>query len=98
MTQMNIPLINLKDQIAPLRTELLAAIERIVDSQQFVLGPEVKALEDEVAQYANTKQAVGCASGSDALLLALMVLIGVTPAFFPAAVDATVKALPVLLR
>ncbi len=71
---MKIPLVNLKAQFAPLRAEMLAAIERIVDSQQFVLGPEVKALEDEVAQYSNAKHAIGCASGSDALLLALMAL------------------------
>ena len=71
---MNIPLINLKDQFAPLRAEMLASLERIVDSQQFALGPEVKALEDEVAQYSNVKHAIGCASGSDALLLALMAL------------------------
>jgi dTDP-4-amino-4,6-dideoxygalactose transaminase len=71
---MKIPLINLKDQFTPLRAEMLASLERIVDSQQFALGPEVKALEDEVAQYSNVKHAIGCASGSDALLLALMAL------------------------
>lgn len=71
---MKIPLINLKDQFAPLREEMLASLERIVDSQQFALGPEVKALEDEVAAYSNVKHAIGCASGSDALLLALMAL------------------------
>jgi dTDP-4-amino-4,6-dideoxygalactose transaminase len=71
---MNIPLINLKDQFAPLRAEMLASLERIVDSQQFALGPEVKALEDEIARYSNVKHAIGCASGSDALLLALMAL------------------------
>ncbi len=71
---MNIPLINLKDQFAPLRGEMLASLERILDSQQFALGPEVKALEDEIAAYANVKHAIGCASGSDALLLALMAL------------------------
>ena len=71
---MNIPLINLKDQFAPLRAEMLASLERIVDSQQFALGPEVKAFEDEVAHYSNVKHAIGCASGSDALLLALMAL------------------------
>jgi dTDP-4-amino-4,6-dideoxygalactose transaminase len=71
---MNVPLINLKDQFAPLRAEMLASLERIVDSQQFALGPEVKALEDEVAQYSNVRHAIGCASGSDALLLALMAL------------------------
>ena len=53
---------------------MLAAIERIIDSQQFVLGAEVKALEEEMAQYSKTSYAIGCASGSDALLLALMAL------------------------
>src|SRR4051794_16093633 len=71
---MNIPLVNLKAQFAPLRSEMLASLERILDSQQFVLGPEVKALEDEVAAYSQTAHAIGCASGSDALLLALMAL------------------------
>ncbi|MCU1268236.1 MAG: wbpE [Acidobacteria bacterium] len=71
---MKIPLINLKDQFAPLRAEMLASLERILDSQQFALGPEVKALEEEIAQYSNVKHAIGCASGSDALLLALMAL------------------------
>ncbi|MDQ2856008.1 MAG: DegT/DnrJ/EryC1/StrS family aminotransferase [Acidobacteriota bacterium] len=71
---MNVPLINLKDQFAPLRGEMLASLERIVDSQQFALGPEVKALEDEVALYSTVRHAIGCASGSDALLLALMAL------------------------
>jgi dTDP-4-amino-4,6-dideoxygalactose transaminase len=71
---MKIPLINLKVQFEPLRAEMLAALERILDSQQFVLGPEVKALEEEVAEYSNCKHGIGCASGSDALLLALMAL------------------------
>jgi dTDP-4-amino-4,6-dideoxygalactose transaminase len=73
-TAMNIPLINLKAQFTPLRAEMLSSLERILDSQQFVLGPEVKALEEEVARYSNVKHAIGCASGSDALLLALMAL------------------------
>src|SRR3984893_17810339 len=71
---MKIPAVNLKAQFEPLRAELLTAIERIIDSQQFVLGSEVQALEEEVAVYSNVKYAVGCASGSDALLLALMAL------------------------
>lgn len=71
---MNIPLVNLKAQFMPLRAEMLASLERILDSQQFVLGPEVKALEEEVAKYSQVKNAIGCASGSDALLLALMAL------------------------
>ena len=53
---------------------MLAAIARVIDSQQFVLGAEVKALEEEIAHYSNTKHAIGCASGSDAVLLALMAL------------------------
>ena len=73
-TAMNIPLVNLKAQFTPLRAEMLASLERILDSQQFVLGPEVKALEEEVARYSQVKHAIGCASGSDALLLALMAL------------------------
>src|SRR6185295_2120384 len=73
-TAMNIPLINLKAQFTPLRAEMLASLERILDSQQFVLGPEVKALEEEVAAYSSVKHAIGCSSGSDALLLALMAL------------------------
>jgi len=71
---MKIPAVNLKAQIEPLRAELLASLERIIDSQQFVLGAEVKDLEEEVARYSNTSHAIGCASGSDALLLALMAL------------------------
>ena len=71
---MKIPAVNLKAQFEPLRSELLAAIERIIDTQQFVLGSEVQALEDEVAAYSQAQYAIGCASGSDALLLALMAL------------------------
>src|SRR6266545_492788 len=71
---MKVPLLDLRPQHEALRTELLAAVEKIFDSQQFVLGPEVKNLEDEIAEYARVKEAIGCASGSDALLLALMAL------------------------
>lgn len=52
----------------------MTAIESVMDTQQFVMGPEVKHLEDEVAAYSQVKHAIGCASGSDALLLALMAL------------------------
>jgi dTDP-4-amino-4,6-dideoxygalactose transaminase len=71
---MNVPLIDLKPQHTALREELRAAFERVFDSQQFVLGEDVRLLESEVARYARTKHAVGCASGSDALLLALLAL------------------------
>ncbi len=71
---MQVPLLDLKMQYDPLRAELRAAIERVFDSLQFVLGPEVSALETELAQYSQVQHAIGCGSGSDALLLALMAL------------------------
>lgn len=71
---MSVPLLDLKAQHASLRDELRAAIERVMESQAFILGPEVEALETELASYSRVKYAVGCASGSDALLLALMAL------------------------
>ena len=72
--EMSVPLLDLQAQYAPLRADLLAAIERVMDSQRFILGEEVTALEAETASYCGTTHAVGCASGSDALLLALMAL------------------------
>ncbi|HZH30343.1 MAG TPA: DegT/DnrJ/EryC1/StrS family aminotransferase [Pyrinomonadaceae bacterium] len=71
---MQVPLLDLKQQHALLREELRAATDRILDSQQFVLGEEVRLLEEELARYCETRHAVGCASGSDALLLALLAL------------------------
>ncbi len=71
---MHVPLLDLGAQHAALREQLRAAIDRVMDSQQFILGPEVEALEEEVARYSQTRYAVGCASGSDALLLALMAI------------------------
>ncbi len=69
---MNVPLLDLQAQYATIRDEVRAAIDRVLESQQFVLGAEVQVLEEEIARYSQTKFAVGCASGSDALLLALM--------------------------
>jgi len=71
---MNVPLFDLKPQYQIIRDEVRDALDRIIDSQQFVLGNEGRALEEEVARYCGTKFAIGCASGSDALLLALMSL------------------------
>ena len=71
---MHVPLLNLKAQHAALCDELRAAIERVMESQAFILGPEVEELEKEMARYSQVSHAVGCASGSDALLLALMAL------------------------
>lgn len=74
---MKVPLLDLRAQHESLRGELLAAIERVMGTQQFVLGPEVQAFEEEIARYTKTSYSVGCASGSDALLLALLAL-GIT--------------------
>ncbi len=71
---MNVSLLDLKQQHAALREKLRAAVDRVLDSQQFILGPEVRALEEEIARYTTARHAVGCASGSDAVLLALMAL------------------------
>ncbi|HEU4507912.1 MAG TPA: DegT/DnrJ/EryC1/StrS family aminotransferase [Pyrinomonadaceae bacterium] len=71
---MNVPLLDLKAQYAALRDSLHQAVERVMDSQRFVLADEVRALETSIADYCNSKHAIACASGSDALLLALMAL------------------------
>lgn len=71
---MNVPLLDLQSQYALLRDELREAVERVMESQRFVLGDEVRKLEASIAAYTETKHAIGCASGSDALLLALMAL------------------------
>jgi dTDP-4-amino-4,6-dideoxygalactose transaminase len=71
-------LLDLQLQYAQIRGEVLAAVERVCSSQQFVLGPEVEALEREIAAFTGASAAVGCASGTDALWLAL-VAAGVQP-------------------
>ena len=71
---MKVPLIDLQAQYAPIKDAVRLAVDRVFETQQFVMGPEVAALETEVAAYCQTKEAIGCASGSDALLLALMAL------------------------
>ena len=71
---MQVPLLDLKEQNAGLRTEIEAALSRVLDTNGFILGDEVAQLEKELADYCGTKYAIGCASGSDAILLALMAL------------------------
>lgn len=68
------PFLDLKAQYRSIKADIDAAIQRVMDSQQFILGPEVDAFEKEIAAYLQVKHAVACASGSDALLLALMAL------------------------
>jgi dTDP-4-amino-4,6-dideoxygalactose transaminase len=69
-----IPLLDLKAQYAPLRDEILAAIERVCDSQRFIMGPEIEALEQELSKLLGVRHAIAVSSGTDALLLALMAL------------------------
>jgi len=68
----SIPLLDLRRQYEQVREEVLAAVERVCASQHFVLGAEVEALEREVAAFTGASAAVGCASGTDALWLALL--------------------------
>jgi len=72
--QINVPLLDLKAQYAGLREEITVAINEVIESQWFIMGPEVKKLEDQIAEYCRVPHAIGCASGSDALLLALMAI------------------------
>jgi len=69
---MNVPLLDLRAQYAPLREEIRAAMDRVCDAQHFILGPEVQGLEEETATYCGATFAVGMSSGTDALLAALM--------------------------
>ncbi|HEY7501018.1 MAG TPA: DegT/DnrJ/EryC1/StrS family aminotransferase [Vicinamibacterales bacterium] len=75
---MHVPLLDLSAQYAPIRDELLAAITRVCDSQRFILGPEVDALEQELAASLGAADAIAVSSGTDALLVALMAL-GIGP-------------------
>ena len=76
--QPNVPLLDINRDNRPHRQEFIEALTEVVDSGRFLFGPDVVDLEKEVAHYSQADHAVGCASGSDALLLALMAL-GVGP-------------------
>jgi dTDP-4-amino-4,6-dideoxygalactose transaminase len=70
--KMKIPILDLSVQHQKIAAEIQDAVARVLNSQQFILGPEVRELEREIAPYCQCAEAIGCASGSDALLLALM--------------------------
>lgn len=69
-----VPLLDLKVQYASMKDEVASAVDRILSSQYFILGPEVEALEHEIAAYCGTQHAIGVSSGTDALLASLMAL------------------------
>jgi len=71
---MPVPLLDLSAQYTPIRGEIVKAIESVLDDQQFILGARVEKFEKETALASDSAHAIGCASGSDALLLALMAL------------------------
>ena len=69
--QMQIPILDLKAQYETIREEIRDAIDQVLEKQHFILGPEVKALEQEIAQFCGRKYGIGVASGTDALILGL---------------------------
>lgn len=70
----SVPLLDLKAQYATIRDEVRAVVDQVLESQHFILGPEVEALEKEAAEYCQCKFAYGLSSGSDALIVALMAI------------------------
>ncbi|HSG82617.1 MAG TPA: DegT/DnrJ/EryC1/StrS family aminotransferase [Gemmatimonadota bacterium] len=101
-----VPLLDLRAQYAPIREEIREALDRVCDAQRFILGPEVEAFEAEVAEFCGSRFAIGMSSGTDALLAALMA-VGVAPGdevitstytfFASAAVVARLGARPVFV-
>jgi len=73
-----VPLLDLKAQYATIKDDILRAVDEVLTSQYFILGPTVKQAEEELAAYCQARHAIGCASGSDAIMLALLAL-GIGP-------------------
>jgi dTDP-4-amino-4,6-dideoxygalactose transaminase len=71
---MLVPLLDLKAQYASIKEEIRAALDEVLESQAFILGPKVEEFEQKIASYSQIKHAVGVSSGSDALLVSLMAL------------------------
>jgi dTDP-4-amino-4,6-dideoxygalactose transaminase len=78
---MKVPLLDLKKQFDSIKTSIMAVTEEVYGSQQFILGPKVKELEEKVADYCRCRFAVGVSSGTDALLVSLMTA-GIEPGDF----------------
>ena len=78
VTTMKVPLLDLRAQYDTIRAEIDDAVRRVMESTHFIGGPEITGLEEEVARYSQVKHAVACASGTDALLIAMWTL-GIGP-------------------
>src|SRR5438552_15873066 len=103
---LRVPQLDLRAQYATIRDEVREALDRVVERQQFIMGPEVPALEKALADYVGARHGIGMSSGTDALLAALMALgVGpgdrvITPAysfFATAGVIARLHAVPVFV-
>jgi len=70
----NVPLLDLNAQYKPILKDIKREIEKVYTSHKYILGPQVKEFENQMEKYNNTKYAIGCASGTDALVLALKAL------------------------
>jgi dTDP-4-amino-4,6-dideoxygalactose transaminase len=95
----SVPMLDLQRQYEQVRTEVLAAVGRVCASQHYILGPEVEAFERELADFCGAREAIGCASGTDALWLALVAArvspgdqVLTTPFSFFASASAIVRA------
>lgn len=78
MDDMNIKMVDLKNQYLKIKSEIDSAIEEVIDSSRFIMGKQVGEFEQNAADYLKCKYAIGCASGTDALQIALMAL-GIKP-------------------
>lgn len=78
MSQIKIPILDLKPQYQSIKAEIQAAINQVLDSGQFILGPVVQAFETDVASYLGVKHAIGVNSGTDALVIGLRAM-GIMP-------------------
>ena len=95
---MRVPLLDLKSQYQSIKDEIDNAVQGVLDSTQFIMGPDVKALEEEFSSFNNVKFAVGVASGTDALILSLCACgikegdeVITTPFTFIATTEAIIK-------
>ena len=71
---MKVPLLDLHPPLKDLRDEIVEAVTQVIDSTRYIMGPEIDELEKEIAEYCGTEDAIGVSSGTDALLISLMVL------------------------